>query len=589
MKIKVNSNFTWADTFVKQLTSLGVKYACISPGSRSTPLTYSLAVNKNIKCFVNIDERSSAFFALGLAKVIGIPTIIVTTSGTATAEVYPAIVEAYQQRIPLLICTADRPAVLVGTGANQTINQYNLYRNHIRWFRDVGLPSAKENSLHYLQKVAFKAFKISIVDKGPVHINFPFAKPLEPFSYDNMIDEELLKIKPLCNAKKETLNGKLVKDRRIHKIAEIIMQYEKGLIIAGPMEYDEKAIKIIKVLSEISKYPILADGVSHFRLKVSKSAKNIISNYHSFLSSSTFCKKYKPGFILHFGGTPTSTNLLNYLADCDAERYQVNEFGDLNDPSRNTKLILNYPAVLYAETLVDLLDKGNFSRKKSNWFASFAKAEKISEKVSSDFLAGNKKLSEPKIIFELIKLLQSKTNLFIGNSLPIRDFDYFSGTSSKLFYLFFNRGASGIDGIVSTALGIAAIKKPTVLIAGDLSILHDLNSLIVAKKNNIPLIIIVINNNGGGIFQTLPISEKKKLLKEYFITPHNLNIAKVVEAFGIKYKSIKNINELKNALNNLKIKAPTILEIQTNANESAKLRKKIFKEVKTEIDKQLTG
>lgn len=587
MQIKVNSNFIWANTFVKQLTSLGIKYACISPGSRSTPLTYSLAVNKKIKCFVNIDERSSAFFGLGLAKATGTPTIIVTTSGTATAELYPAIVEAYQQRIPLIICTADRPPVLIGTGANQTINQYNLYRNHIRWFRDVGLPSAKENSLHYLQKVALKAYKISIGDKGPVHVNFPFAKPLEPFSYDAGIDEKLLNIKPIRDIKKETLYGKLVKDRRLNKIAEIIMQCEKGLIIVGPMEYDEKAIKNIKVLSEISKYPILADGVSHFRFKVSKTAKNIISNYNSFLLSSAFCKKYKPEFILHFGGTPTSTNLLNYLADCDAERYQVNEFGDLNDPSRNTKLILNYRAGLYTGTIIDLLNKENFSRKKSIWFTSFAKAEKISEKVTSDLLTENNKLNEPKIILELVKLLQSKTNLFIGNSLPIRDFDYFSATSSKLFYLFFNRGASGIDGVVSTALGVAKIRKPTVLITGDLTFLHDLSAMIMAKNNNIPLILVLINNNGGGIFQTLPISRKKKLLKEYFITPHNLNIDEIVQAFGIKYKLIKNKNELKNALKNLNIKVPIVLEVRTNANESAKLRKKIFNAVKVEINRQL--
>ena len=587
MHIKVNSNFIWADTFVKQLTSLGIKYACISPGSRSTPLTYSLAVNKKIRCFVNIDERSSAFFALGLAKAIDIPTIIVTTSGTATAELYAAIVEAYQQRIPLIICTADRPPVLVGTGANQTINQYNLYRNHIRWFRDVGLPSVKENSLHYLQKVAFKAYKISMDDKGPVHINFPFAKPLEPFSYDDEMDEKLLNVKPIKDTKKNSLNDKVVKDRRIKKLAEMIMQYEKGLIVAGPMEYDKEAIKNIKVLSQISKYPILADGVSHFRFKVSKTAKNIISNYNSILSSSAFCKKYKPEFILHFGGTPTSATLLNYLADCDADRYQVNEFGDLNDPSRNTKMILNYPAGLYAGTLIDLLEKERYSRKKSLWFTLFAKAEKISERVTSDLLAGDKKLSEPKIILQLVKLLRSKTNLFIGNSLPIRDFDYFSGESSKLFYLFFNRGASGIDGVLSTALGVAVNNKPTILVIGDLSFLHDSNALIMAKNNNIPLILVLINNNGGGIFQTLPISRKKKLLKEYFITPHNLNIAEIARAFGIKHKSIRNINEFKNALSNLKIRTPIVLEIRTNANESAKLRKKIFNEVKVEINRQL--
>ena len=589
MKTKVNRNFIWANTFVSQLAALGVKYACISPGSRSTPLTYSLAINKKIKCFVNIDERSSAFFALGLAKASNIPVVIVTTSGTATAELYPAIIEAYQQRTPLIICTADRPPELIGTGANQTINQYNLYRNHIRWFRDVGLPSAKEHSLRYLQRVAFKSYKISSSDKGPVHINFPLKKPLEPFSFDDEADEKLFSLKPLRELKKDFSKIKIEKDRKVNRVAELMMHFEKGLIVAGPMEYNAEAAKNIKDLASVIKYPILADGVSHLRFKVSKSEKNLITNYHSFLSSNKFCKKYKPDFILHFGGTPTSANLINYLADCNAERFQVNEYGDLNDPSRKTKMILNYPASPFTEAINDLLSKEKFERKQSKWIEAFTKADIISENVKSNLFKLNKKLNEPQTIRELVKTLSSKTNLFVGNSLPIRDFDCFSGTSSKSFNIYFNRGASGIDGIVSTALGVASIKKPTILLIGDLSFLHDLNSLLIAKKNKIPLMIVVINNNGGGIFQTLPISKKKKLLKEYFVSPQNLKLNDIVKAFGVKYKLIKNKNQLKMAVNNLELNSPIVLEIKTNANESAKMRKKIFSDVKAEIDKQLTG
>ncbi len=162
-KIKVNTNNLWTEVFVKQLSSAGVKYACISPGSSSTPLTFSLAKNKKIKCFVNVDERSSAFFALGLAKASKTPVAVVTTSGTAVAELYPAIIEAYQQRVPLIICTADRPPELLNTGANQTINQHNLYRNHIRWFRNVGLPSLKKNKLRRLQQTALRAVEVSTI------------------------------------------------------------------------------------------------------------------------------------------------------------------------------------------------------------------------------------------------------------------------------------------------------------------------------------------------------------------------------------------------------------------------------------------
>ncbi|MBT8379464.1 MAG: 2-succinyl-5-enolpyruvyl-6-hydroxy-3-cyclohexene-1-carboxylic-acid synthase [Ignavibacteria bacterium] len=588
MKIKINKNHIWANTFVNQLAAIGVKLACMSPGSRSTPLIYSLAENKKIKCFVNIDERSSAYFALGLAKASGTPVVIVTTSGTATAELYPAIIEAYQQRTPLIICTADRPPELVGTGANQTITQHNIYRNHIRLFRDVGLPSIKEHSLNYLQKIALKAFKISVTQKGPVHINFPFAKPLEPFSLDNEIDKKLLKSQPIIESIKDTHNIKIESDRKVIKLAEKIVQFEKGLIIAGPMENDSEAVKNIIALASLTKYPLFADGVSYLRFKKLKSIKNIISNYNSFLTSKIFCAKYKPDLILHFGGTPTSANLLNYLSECDAERFQINEYGDLNDPSRKTKMIFKYSAELFSKTLIAHIKKEEFIRIQSKWLNTFTSAESISEKLTSGILDKEKKLHEPKIITELLKVLPSTTNLFIGNSLPIRDFDCFSGSSTKKINLYFNRGASGIDGLVSTALGVASIKEPTVLLVGDLSFLHDLNSLLIAKNYNIPLLIIVINNNGGGIFKTLPISKKKKLLRECFIAPQNMNTKLMVEAFGINYRLIKNKNELKSTFENLEIENPLVLEIQTSADESANLRNEIFSSVKTEIENQFS-
>lgn len=590
MKKKVNSNFIWADTFIKQLSEMGVKYACISPGSRSTPLTYSIAINKKIRHFVNIDERSSAFFALGLAKATNNPVIIVTTSGTATAELYPAIIEAYQQRVPLIICTADRPPELVGTGANQTINQHNLYRNHIRWFRDVGLPNVKEHSLRYLQKVAVKAFKISLInDRGPVHINFPFKKPLEPFSFNEEVFERIINLKPINHKKNgQQKNSGRDEIKKVKRIAERVIGCERGLIIAGPADHNPDLVKKIKTLSSLTKYPVLADGGSHLRFSASKSDKNLISNYHSILGSVKFRDKYAAELIIHFGRTPASSNLLDYLAESTAERYQVNEYGDLYDPSRNTRLILNITGEFFSETFIDLLKKEKFTRRKSKWLEDFKTAEGIAWRVVSEELNAQIKLTEPKIVTELLKYLPSKSHLFLGNSLPIRDFDCFSGISSKLFNLYFNRGASGIDGIVSTALGVAAVKRPVFLLVGDISFLHDLNSLSIAIKNRIPLTVILINNNGGGIFRALPVSRKKKLLNEFFTAPHNLNIADIVKAFGIRYKSIKNKTELRNAIEGNKLNSPVVLEIQTNAIESAKLRKRLFNRIKVEIDKSLT-
>ena len=293
-KIKVNRNNFWTEVFVKQLNSAGVKYACISPGSRSTPLTFSFAKNKKIKCFVNIDERSSAFFALGIAKASKTPVAVVTTSGTAAAELYPAIIEAYQQRVPLIICTADRPPELLNTGANQTINQHNLYKNHIRWFKNVGLPSLKRLKLRRLQQTAFRAVEFSTLkDKGPVHLNFPFRKPLEPFTFTDEVDSLLFKninsnVKILKPSKKKLDIEKLKKSKIFKEIVDVIESEHEGLIIAGPMEYDNNLRKQLTYISSLVGYPIIADASSHLRFNIIKNDKNILSNYHTFLSSFIF-------------------------------------------------------------------------------------------------------------------------------------------------------------------------------------------------------------------------------------------------------------------------------------------------------------
>ena len=290
MKIKVNRNHLWAKVFFSQLASLGVKYACISPGSRSTPLAYSLAQNKKIKCYVHNDERSSAFFALGLAKATNNPVIVVTTSGTAVAELYPAIIEAYQQRTPLIICTADRPAELIGTGANQTINQHNIFRNQISWFRDLGLPSISDTGFYYLQKIAVKAFRISLFeDRGPVHLNFPFEKPLEPFSFTDKVNKKTIRVKPLQNLRHNSDHFTVQSNTKIFRtIVSELIETKKGIIIAGPMEFNHELFKQIKQLSSIIKYPVLADGLSHIRFNASKNDTTVISNFNLIFSSEKF-------------------------------------------------------------------------------------------------------------------------------------------------------------------------------------------------------------------------------------------------------------------------------------------------------------
>ena len=591
-KRKVNRNFIWAKAFVNQLYAGGVRNVCISPGSRSTPLTLAFANEKRIKCYINIDERSSAFFALGIAKVTNKPVVVVTTSGTATAELYPAIIEAYQSRIPLIICTADRPPELLNSGANQTINQRNIYRNHIRWFKNVGLPELTTKKLERLQHTTLKAIEISTKkNAGPVHLNFPFRKPLEPNSFTDEIDSDLLKsfVEQIIVPVDDKNAAKIRKhyEKKTDKIAEQIINSTNGLIIAGPKDYDKVFRKDVKTLSIISGYPILADGVSHLRFKTKKSDKYIISNYDAFLRSDIFRKKNKPEIILQFGRTVTSQVLENYLAESNAARYLINDFGDWYDPSKKSRTPIRIEPPLFIERVIKRLNELTFKRKSKTWFSNFKTANELTSRIKTSLISKVTFSNEARIISEINSVLPSNTQLFIGNSLPIRDFDYFTGNTAKDFKIYFNRGASGIDGVTSTALGIASNKKPTVLITGDLSFLHDLNSLIIAKHNNLPLTVILINNNGGGIFSLLPVSNYKKQFNRYFTTPHNLEIPAIVKSFGLSYNKIKNWSDLqKKLLNSVKEKSFSVLEIKTDPQSSIRTRLQFWNEVIKIIDKK---
>ena len=587
MKIKVNRNTFWTKIFIDQLAAFGVKYACISPGSRSTPLTYVISQNRKIRSYIHYDERSSAFFGLGLAKATRLPVLIVATSGTAVAELYPAIIEAYQQRVPLIICTADRPPELIGTGANQTINQHNIFKNHIRWFRDLGLPSISETGLYHLQKLTIRAFKISSSeDIGPVHLNFPFRKPLEHFSHTDDINKRITQIKPQRIFKERLINSKTWTSVSSKLILEV-MNSERGIILVGPMDYDREFKNQIKKLYDLLRFPIVADGLSQLRFTNSDRDKSILSHFNSIVKSDHFIKKHDPDIILQFGRTPTSSAVENFLGHTNAKRYLINSFGDIFDPTRNAKVIYAISPVKFCNSLLTQIHNEGFKRQSTDWLKDFLKAEEISQKIKIKIIDKTRYLSEPSIITEVIKCLPSGSNIFIGNSLPVRDLDNFLSNNSKRFNIYFNRGASGIDGITSTALGIASRNKKTILITGDLSFLHDLNALSMAVKYSIPLTILVINNNGGGIFQSLPIAQKVNRFNDFFVNPHNLEISELVKSFGIDYHLISGKSRLKHLISKLLNKNSTsVLEIKTDAERSVELRNKYFNEVRKKINKE---
>jgi len=588
--MKINKNIAWAETFVKEIVAGGVKYVCISPGSRNTPLTWAFAHNKNIKKYVNIDERSSAFFALGLANRTDTPVALVCTSGTAAVEFYPAIVEAFQQRIPLLICTADRPPELRYTGTNQTINQDNLYKNHIRFFTDVGMPDMSVKKITSLKKTAVNALEICCFkNKGPVHINFPFRKPFEPDNFTDDINRKMKNLLVKTIQKSHTHNAeiKLSGEKWFLNIAEKLIHNQRGIISVGPERYSKEFYTNVIKLSRILQYPILADGCSQLRFlsysnnkfsgqsqKITFGINNIICNYDAMFRSDSFLKVFLPEIILHFGRTSTSKGMEEFFGKHSPLKIMINEDGDFFDPTRKGKSYKSSPSH-FCKSIVECLRVDKILRDKAQWLEPYLYADQLLDMLKHKILFKSPFLNEIRIINEFLDSVPVNSSIMLSNSLPVRDFDYWASCSSKHLTIFNNRGASGIDGIISTALGIASVKKePVFLITGDLAYYYDLNAFMTAQKYSIPLIIILINNNGGGIFNSLPVSRYTKFLQEYLITPHQLNFEKLTNAFGVGYSKVKTWKGFRDSLNTaVAKKKPVVIEIQTDAVRSLALRK----------------
>jgi 2-succinyl-5-enolpyruvyl-6-hydroxy-3-cyclohexene-1-carboxylate synthase len=576
-EFNINTNFGWATLFVKRLELLGVKDVCISPGSRNTPLTLAFAESRKIKQHVIIDERMSGFFALGLAKKSKFPVVVVTTSGTATAELYPAIVEAYLTRIPLIIGTADRPEYLRNTGANQTINQDNPYRNHIRFYADLRLPKLTRARLEHLINITDKAFNIANESNpGPVHLNFPFEKPLEPNSFDAVLDRLLFDT--VIN-KKVVINYPKLRMPSV-KFQKKISKASRVLILLGATN-NTKADRAVIKLGEILKAPVIADGISSARY-FSKN-KTVISNGASLVKSE-LASELQPDIILMFGKAPTTNAVLNFVKKSNAEKILINKFGDLHDPSRTYSKLFKSDEIDFAGSIIDFI-KANKIKRGKEYLNDFLDCEKAIEKIKIQESANLKLEIEPKAIAAVLSVLPEKSNLFIGNSTPPRDLDTYGGNNRKEITVYSNRGASGIDGVISTAAGVAVKSAhPTFLIIGDVSFLYDISSLAFLSANKIKLNIILMNNNGGGIFKMLPISNEKKYFDKYFTTSHNLDFEKIVSAFGGEFTTIKEMEDLSaQELSTNDNNGFRVFEIITDSEKSKSFREKFSKSVNIKL------
>ncbi len=508
--------------FVDQLVADGLTDACVSPGSRSTPLALALRRNSQVRVHLHLDERASAFFALGLAKASGRPVVLACTSGTATAEYLPAVVEASMARVPLLVLTADRPAELRNVGANQTIEQPGIYGCYVRSSVDAGVPGERPDT-GYWRWLATNTWRRAVSHPPrPVHVNLPFREPLVPSGGPFALDAtrvpgvEPADAPPLASAEDAA------------RLAEVVRDHERGAIVAGSLR--DRAPHLLE-LAEAAAWPVLAEPTSGLRVPGVLGAPTML------LTDESFASTHVPEVVVQVGAAPTSRAGLGLVGA--AERLVIVDPDDLvGDPHRRAEVRL----VASADPLASACRSRLEPRAPTPWHSGWRRADVAARTAIDLTLDGWNEPFEGRIARDLAAALPDGATLVVGSSMPVRDLDLFMAPRGGLRVLA-NRGASGIDGLVSTVFGVSAAGRPTAGLLGDLTLLHDVGSLLWSARRGLDAVLVVPNNGGGTIFSFLAQRELPEL-EELFTTPHGLDIHAICAAAGAAHTLVDRADAL---------------------------------------------
>ncbi len=562
-------NIHWCMSLLDGLVSSGVTQIVISPGSRSTPLVIAADRHPGLHCYVIVDERSAAFFAMGMARYRMLSVALVCTSGSAPANWYPAVVEASQSSIPLVLLTADRPWELQACGANQTIDQTKMFGDQVRAFHALPPAESSPASLRKLQSLGRQVVSESLwPDAGPVHINMPFREPLVPADDGGQRTED--RISGLWSAYskrgRETFDPPGLVLRPPSSVLHLLSSIsgKRGFILCGPGVHDEGFAAEVTQLASRLDCPILADPLADLRFGDHDKTR-IISHYSLFLSGIEAIDE--PEWIIRFGALPVSKALQTYLeATGSAQQFAVDQRGRWPDPLNQVTQVLHAGPAALCEQLNNM----PLQAAPSNWCAAW-----LDQETHCEQLLKSREHAEPpeaRLIHSLLSSLPEDSLLFSGNSLAIRYLDSYSGKADKKLQIVGNRGASGIDGNISTFLGLVSAYKgqgKPVAIIGDLAFFHDMNGLAAAK--GLDAVLIIINNNGGGIFEQLP---QKQLpgFDKYWRTPLNLDYSHAARMYGLPYHKLAGSDQVAAALEQaLEEEGVSLVEVITDAGAS-KLR-----------------
>lgn len=600
---------------VDEFYQLGVRHAVFSLGSRSTTMAMLFTEYEGFETYMNIDERSASFMALGIAKAHIEPTVLVCTSGSAVAHYLPAILEAQYSGVPLIVLSADRPHTLLHVGAPQTVDQQKIFGTAVNYYEELAVPQ-EDHYYTYPRQVARKAYmKAMDIKKGPVHINVPLFEPLVPeldrkhfeagrspykvfkpnygdvFSYQNRSNNTS---NPSNVSKASNVSyTKNTTDNNTNNSNRLLAQYKKVLILAGP-QIDVNEVESIHSFAENLQAPILADPLSNVRrwhktdaiddnheFNINRSNDTamtqkkhfsdvVISTYDAFLADKELWPVLKPDCVIQFGQMVVSKRVQQMVASWDNVEYiEINPTMDSMNPTGKT--------TIHMQASIDMFTHLFAVKNESNAYLNRWQRLEVAGKAQLSTAIEEPSCFEGRTIRELQQYIPDNSQLLVANSMTIRDFDYFwfSGESDAVLYG--NRGVNGIDGTVSTALGLATNGQPTYLVTGDLSLFHDLNGLAVAKTHNLNLTIILHNNDGGGIFEYLP-QKGSKHFDYLFSTSQGLDYSGAAKLYGCGYTKISSPDELAPVLAKVSTESGVhIIEIPTDREYSRQLHRKYTK------------
>jgi 2-succinyl-5-enolpyruvyl-6-hydroxy-3-cyclohexene-1-carboxylate synthase len=573
-----NANTALASAFVEELARSGLRLAVISPGSRSTPLAVALWRQPEIEVSVIVDERSAGFFALGAAQASGETVALLCTSGTALVNYHPAVVEADESAIPLLVLSADRPPELRGIGAGQTIDQIKSFGASVRWFCECGTHEADDSGLLHYRSVACRALAKARgeVRPGPVHLNLPWREPLAPVPVKGAVTAtdplalEGRDKRPLTAVTRLDLEPSVfLLDEMAGHIGDAI----SGVIVAG-RQLDPELREPLAHLARVSGFPILADPTSQLRCGP-HDRSHVVAGYDLLLRDEHFARSVAPELVLRFGAMPTSKPLRAWLAESDADEIVIDPYGGWNEPSNRAAAILRADPTELASGWATRLEglEGRERPLPDRWLD----AENAAQAALDEAFDGGE-INEPALHRALGAAHRDGDLVYTSSSMPIRDQEAFLAPSTTDALFLSNRGANGIDGLISSGIGAArASGRPTTIVTGDLGLLHDIGGLAAVREVSTPIRIVVIDNGGGGIFHFLPqesampVDEFEALLG----TPRGVDAAKAAALFDLPHRRLESLDGLPAAL----AAGTGLIEVKTDRGTNVKAHRALTSQV----------